>query len=325
MNCGEFLRTQKRGQSFTGISIGEFSLMATSNTTTYNLDTCAMLVEFNASVWTARKLDKGVTDEVLVEKSAGAKSAGRFNKSLMAGRKELTDIQQCVSAARTYTYDNTVPWSDAGQRLLPTARFLKFDKRMDAFKAEFDMLVADFVRQYPTLITAQAMALGDMFNRSEYPPVSEMQRKFAFAYDYLPVPSSGDFRVDVGNDAQKELRERLERSAEARVQRAVGDVQTRLVEHLQRMSDRLVSDVDAKTGEAKSRRFHDTLVSGAYELCDMVGDFNITGNKTLAEARQRLEAALGGSCANTLRTDEDKREEVKKEVDALLNLFEFSV
>ena len=59
---------------------------------TYNLDTCAMIVEFNTSVWTARKLDRKVSDEVVHDKSAAAKGAARVNKSLMAGRSELEDI-----------------------------------------------------------------------------------------------------------------------------------------------------------------------------------------------------------------------------------------
>jgi hypothetical protein len=291
---------------------------------TYNLDTCTMLVEFNASVWTAKKLDKTVTDEVLHDKAAGAKNAARVNKSLMAGRSELSNIQQCVSAARTYVYDNTLPWSDAGQRLLPTVRFLKFEARMDAFKGEFEGLVTSFVDLYPTLITAQALALGSMFNRNEYPPVREMQRKFAFNYEYLPVPSSGDLRVDVGNDAQRELRERLEASSNARVERAVDDIRGKLVGHLERMSERLIVDTTAD-GEVKQRRFHDTLVTGAYDLCDLVYDMNLTQDKTLMQARERLETALAGTNAEMLRTSPGKREDVKQEVDKILALFDFKL
>jgi hypothetical protein len=38
-----------------------------------------MLVEFNASVWTARKLDRSTTDEVVSNKNAGSKDAARVN------------------------------------------------------------------------------------------------------------------------------------------------------------------------------------------------------------------------------------------------------
>ena len=56
-----------------------------NTTPRFNIDTCAMLVEFNASVWTARKLDKSTTDEVTTNKHA-AKDAARVNKHLLAGR-----------------------------------------------------------------------------------------------------------------------------------------------------------------------------------------------------------------------------------------------
>jgi hypothetical protein len=108
--------------------------MNTINQPRYNLDTCTMLVEFNASVWTARKLDKSTTSEVVANKNAAAKDAARVNKHLLAGRSELDVIQQAVSRARTFVYDNTLPWSDSGLRLLPTINFMKFTEKMNDFE-----------------------------------------------------------------------------------------------------------------------------------------------------------------------------------------------
>lgn len=288
----------------------------------YGIDTSTMLVEFNASVYTGRKLDKTVTDEVTEGKSA-ARDSGRFNKNLFAGRSELADIQAVVGAARTYLYSNTAPWSDSGQRWLPTARLLKVDARLSEYKAEFDEKVEAFLSVYGSLITAQAMALGDMFKREDFPQAADIARRFDFRYHFLPVPSSSDFRVAIPADAQQELKDRLEAALESRVANAVSDVKERLVEHLKRMSDRLVTDVDPKTGDPKNRKFHDTLVSSAFELCDLVGDFNVTGDPALADARQRLEAALTGTTAEVLRTDANVRHDVKKEVDSILNAWNF--
>ena len=161
------------------------------NTPRYNIDTCAMLVEFNASVWTARKLDKSTTDEVVQNKNAAAKDAARVNKHLLAGRTELDVIQQAVTRARQFVYDNTLPWSDAGLRLLPTTNFQKFAERMNAFDDEFEALVKSFVAIYPSLITAQAMALGDMFRRDDYPTANEIMTKFAFRL-VMPNPPFSD-------------------------------------------------------------------------------------------------------------------------------------
>jgi len=289
--------------------------------TRYNIDTCSMLVEFNASVWTARKLDKKTTDEVVTSKNAAAKDAARVNKHLLAGRNELDVINTYVGSVRTYVYENTMPWSDSGIRLLPTASFLTFSQRMADSEQTFFSYVEDFIRVYPSLITAQAMALGDMFKRDDYPDVSEIERKFNFRLNFMPVPRAGDFRVDVGNDAQKELQEKLAKLADERVEAAMADVRERLRTHLMRMQDRL--GYDNVDGDRKTRKFHDSLVTGALELCDMVKHLNIINDTTLDQARVGLVQALQGVDAKELRTNEAVRDDVRKNVDALLNKFNF--
>jgi hypothetical protein len=295
--------------------------MNTTNTPRLNIDTCAMLVEFNASVWTARKLDKTTTNEVVASKNAGAKDAARVNKHLLAGRTELDIIQQAVGRARQFVYDNTAPWSDSGLRLLPTINFMKFTERMNDFEEEMEALVKAFVVIYPTLITAQALALGDMFKRDDYPTANEMMTKFSFRVNYMPVPSSGDFRVDVGNQAQAELKARLESLTQERIDSAMADVRERLSTHLKRMSDRLTTDYVG--GEAKQRRFHDTLVDGALELCDLTKALNVTNDLALETARSQLEQLLVGVTPTDLRKNEAIRQDVKRNVDAILDKFNF--
>jgi hypothetical protein len=280
-----------------------------------------MLVEFNASVWTARKLDKTTTNEVVASKNAGAKDAARVNKHLLAGRTELDIIQQAVGRARQFVYDNTAPWSDSGLRLLPTVNFMKFTERMNDFEEEMEALVKAFVVIYPTLITAQALALGDMFKRDDYPTANEMMTKFSFRVNYMPVPSSGDFRVDVGNQAQAELKQRLESLTQERIDSAMADVRERLSTHLKRMSDRLTTDYVG--GEAKQRRFHDTLVDGALELCDLTKALNVTNDVALETARSQLEQLLVGVTPTDLRKNEAIRQDVKRNVDAILDKFNF--
>ena len=291
------------------------------NTPRYNLDTCAMLVEFNASVWTARKLDKTTTDEVVAHKNATAKDAARVNKHLLAGRTELDVITQAVGRARSYVSDHTLPWSDSGLRLLPTKNFMAFTERMHEFNDEIEALVKSFVTIYPTLITAQAMALGDMFKRDDYPTANEIMTKFAFRVNYMPVPVAGDFRVDVGNEAQAELKQKLDELAEERINNAMRDIRERLSTHLKRMSDRLTTDY--VQGEAKQRRFHDSLVDGALELCDLTKSLNVVGDTALEDARKELEGLLVGVTAQELRKNEAVRQDTKKAVDAILDKFSF--
>ena len=285
--------------------------------TRYNIDTCSMLVEFNTSVWTARKLDRGTTDELVHNKNAGNKGAARVNKNLLAGRTELEVIAQHVGNVRNrYVYPRTMPWSDSGLRLLPTISFMEFNERMQQEEDSFWELVKNFTTVYPTLITAQAMALGDMFKRDDFPTVDQIAHKFAFSVNYIPVPTAGDFRVDVGNAAVQELQERFDKYTAERLETGMADVRARLKDHLVRMSDRL--GMDTIGGETKPRKFHDSLLDSGLELCDLVKGLNVVGDPDLEKARKQLELALVGVDVGELRKNAAVRTDVKKDVDAIL-------
>ena len=289
--------------------------------TRYNIDTCALLVELSVSQWTARKLDRSVSDELVANKHAMDKGAARVNKHLLAGRNELEVITKFVTETRSYVYDNTLPWSDSGIRLLPSAKFMEFNAEMQSREDKFYGLVTEFVTVYPSLITAQAMALGNMFKRDDYPQPHDIEHRFRFSTNYMPVPASGDFRVDIGNDAQAELQKKLASLADERVEHAMKDIKTRLAEHLKRMSDRLT--VDYINGEAVPRKFHDSLLEGAHDLCDMVDALNIINDPQLADARKALKQAIGGIDVKDLRKDIPTRTDIKAQVDDVLSKFNF--
>jgi hypothetical protein len=289
--------------------------------TRYNIDTCAMLVELSVSQWTARKLDRTVSDELVANKHAQDKGAARVNKHLLAGRTELEVITKFVTETRATVYDNTLPWSDSGIRLLPSAKFMEFNAKLQQAEDKFYGLVTEFVTVYPSLITAQAMALGNMFKREDYPHPSDIEHRFRFSVNYMPVPSSGDFRVDIGNDAQEELRKKLSALADERVEHAMKDIKTRLLDHLKRMSDRLT--IDYVSGEAVPRKFHDSLLDGAHDLCEMVQSLNVINDHQLADARKALLKAIGNVDVKDLRKDVGARTEVKTQVDDILSKFNF--
>lgn len=289
--------------------------------TNLNINSITVLCEFSASQWTARKLDRKKSQEVVDGAGAQAKGAARVNKHLLAGRGELEQITSIINEARGYVYSETMPWSDSGQRLLVVRRVAEFDRRVRQYIDNFWSKVDEFVEAYPTLITAQAMALGDMFDRSEYPSANVIRSKFSMSCEYLPVPSSGDIRIDIGNQAQDELRARLEDLTQRRVEAAVADLHTQLREHIERMVDRLATDTDDKTGEPKHRRFSETLVSGALDLCRLVADYDFHNDPKLQHARRTLEGVLSGVTPETLRTDTAKRQDVHAAVTALMDKF----
>lgn len=90
---------------------------------------------------------------------------------------------------------------------------------------------------------------------------------------------------------------------------------------------RLLADAfcEAKTNEPKQRRFTDTLVTGAYDLCALVKSLPALKDHSLVQVASALEDALGGASAQALREDHTRRDEVKSKVDSLLSKLDFSL
>ena len=105
-----------------------------------------MLVYLNISFWAARKYDRKISQEI--ENQYNADDAGRYNKILIA-KEHLANIQKIISAARTFHYENTLPWSDNGGRLLPSTNYFAYVKAIQCYKDDFEREVSNFIRVYP--------------------------------------------------------------------------------------------------------------------------------------------------------------------------------
>lgn len=272
----------------------------------------AVLVELTISCWTARKLDKQASREIKEQKGAMADDAIRANKNLFASMDNLKRITDYVANVRNEFYTLTLPWSDCGQRLVPMAQFYDLKQWLNEKEDTFNQLVAQFLIDYPTLISAQAFQLGALFDRSEYPSADDIAHKFSFRTNFLPVPQAGDFRVDVVDELKSDMQKQYEALYQERVTALNQDLWQRLYEQLSRMSDRLGYEEDGK-----KKIFRDSLVDNAVELCDLLRRLNVTNDPDLEKARAWLESTMVGVDPDELRK-EGARDEIKAQVDEVL-------
>ena len=272
----------------------------------------AMLVDLNISVWTGRKMDKKVSEEI--DSSKGTKSrAGNYHKKLLAGTDRLDELQKLVTKIRTWHYEQTLPWSDGGSRLLPMKNFFDYKATLGDFERQLEGEVHMFLQEYDTLVTAAAFQLGDLFDSEEYPTAESLKSKFKFKYVFLPVPDVGDFRIEVNDAHKEELKAQYEEFYNNKLADAMKDAWDRLHDCLTRMSTKLA-------GEDK-QIFRDSLVNNASDLCELLTKLNVTGDSKLEFARKKLESALVGVTASELRKDDDLRLDVKAKVDEILGMF----
>ena len=277
----------------------------------------AMLVEMSISTWTARKLDKRVSTQVDLDNGAKTKVVNA-NKNLMAGTGVLDTIVKYAANARAWHLSQTLPWTDNGSRLLPMSNFMEYKKQLGELEANYEALVDKFIIAYPNLVSAAAFQLGNLFDRNEYPDESSLKRKFKFTYSFFPVPTAGDFRIDINEEAKAEIMANCNSAYEDRLNNAMREAWSRLHECLSRMSERLTDNADG------SRKiFRDSLVDNGVELVSMLKHLNITQDPQLEQARRDLQSAIGAHDLDSLRDNSNAREVVKMKVDTILSKFNF--
>lgn len=276
----------------------------------------AVLCTVFISTYSGRKQDKSTAEEVALSKGAGSKRAVSMYKSLFADSTELGAITSYASAIREQHYKLTLPWDDFGARLLPTAQLLSYQSTMTSMVEEFDRLVAAFLTRYDSLVAVAAFKLGAMFDRNEYPTRDELLRKFKVFINFTPLPTSGDFRLDIETEVMDEMAAKYEALADERVGQAVNDAWVRLHEMLQRLSKNLNVPEDGK-----KPRLHDSMMDNAIELCELLTSLNITQDPALETARLKLEKALFGIDTTDLRESDELRKETKVKVDAILDAY----
>ena len=283
-------------------------------------------VDLNISVWTGRKLDKKVSEEI--DSAKGTKSrAGNYHKHLLAGTEKLEQVQKLVGTIRTWHYEQTICWSDGGSRLLPMANFFEYNASLKSFEQQFNDAVDDFLQEYPQLVSAAAFQLGALFNREEYPEVDQLRSKFKFRYAMSPLPTSGDFRIQAGEEVKQQLARQYEEHFNNKLQEAMNDLWGRLHEVLTHISGKLAdAQVPRKTkdgGENYTQIFRDSLITNAIDLCGLLTKLNVTNDPKLEDARRKLEVAIAGLDADVIRESDTVRHDVKRKVDEILSAFNF--
>lgn len=277
-----------------------------------SISSSAMLVELSISVWTGRKKDKRASADV-TDQNHAAKGVASVNKKLLGDCAELDAVQKLTGNLRNMHYSMTMPWSDTGMRLVPTASYFKYHQQMTAMQDEWQQLVDDFLAAYDWEISQAQAKLGDLFNRDEYPTIDALRAKFAFRLSYIPLPDAGDFRVDIGNDAMRQVQSHYQEYYQRQLTNAMNDVWQRTYKALSAMSERLdYSDADTK------KVFRNTLVDNVVEMIELLDVCNVTGDSQMSALRNKLDNAMAGITPEALREDDHLRAETKRTVDEVL-------
>lgn len=268
-----------------------------------NLTEKALLINLTIRQWTARKYDRKVTDEV--NHTHNTSDAGRFNKVLIA-KNHLEAIGKIAGRARQFHYDNTLPWSDNGERMLPATNYMEYVSKLGELKNEFETELNKFAAEYPSMIEEAKKNLNGLFNQSDYP--NDIRDRFEIKTSFMPMPDVQDFRVELSEVEMNLIRKNVEVEINDRFSNAQCDIYDRITDQLKKMHERLI---DANT------TFRDSLFENVIALVDLLPRLNVTDDANITSLCASLKALYVNP--DNVRKDSLLRANKAKEVEALMN------
>ncbi len=286
-----------------------------------SLATSCVLVSVESHLWNATVQDRQISEEVTSSKRAD-KDAGKFVKNLLAKNAEHKAVMNYRQTIYNWVQRNTYDWAGS-QRLLPVTNLARFHKEYVEHEKKFYELVENFLDKYPTIVSNMAFVQGTMFDRNEYPDVSELRHRFSIDLIQSEVPT-GDFRCAISQDLLDDMATHYNRQAKRMVEDILKKQADQLVDIMKSISYCCETEtVVGEDGEVKVRRrkLYDSTLDRARELCDTFKDFNLSADAKLEEARAALEKVLGDVTIEELRNSDTKRVVIKEGIDDILSKF----
>lgn len=267
-----------------------------------NLAERAILVSINIGTFSVNKKDKKQS-EVTASNVGGSVDYIRVNKSLLRN-KATAAVVSFSQKMRLEFYSKTAAWGNDGNRIIKIANYAKVKSELEDNVRKFYDLVELAAAEYKAIIDNdfcdERKALGNMFNRMDYPSLQIFKSAFYAKVNVAPVQSN-DFRCNaLSNEEILEINKSIEENIQSAIKNAEMDVLTRVSEKLNHLVDRL-QDFDTK--------FHSSNVTNVCDMIKEVRELNIDDNQKISDALDMIQSKICGLDGENIRESVNARTE----------------
>jgi hypothetical protein len=243
-----------------------------------NIQNNAMLAQFGVSMLGANKNDGAESSTYAKSKNSQIGSV-KVVKALF-DKKDLSDMRTHVTEARKVHNRMTLPWNDGGQRLLPSSMFSDYQAEMMECKSNFDYTVELFVKDYEAIKRRAKLRLGDIYDESDYPDITQVSDRFKMRTSIVPMPKSEDFRSHGLNDADVAvLKKEMEMEIAEKSKTAIKDILFRIKDAFSHLSEKLDQD---------KSRIHQRTVDRVFDVLEEAQKLNVYDNESINKICQDI-------------------------------------
>lgn len=268
------------------------------------LDEKAVLVSVKRRMYSPYALDAEESERY---------GAGNVNKHLFKGRDNR--VKQAISKyTEVYTYikSHTVPWS-TGVDMLNINLYQEVTHNLRRLIAEANATVDDLVdnwdyevqRDYNRLLPTGHASLDD------YPTAEHVRERFGIEVQFMPVPTTGDFRVEISDEDKASLLSRLQDAG----RNAERHVINKMLEPMIAAAEKLAVPI----GDDGSI-FRDSLVENLVDVADRMARVNLSDDPVIQKQIGDLKSIVGQYADNidVLRNSQHVRDVASKQISDLI-------
>lgn len=269
-----------------------------------------MLVRLAHGRWYGQAADEQVVSD-LREKAKATGDVGVFTKRLME-RQHLAAINAVVNDARRYHKAMTLPWAEPF-RILSADLFMDYRATMAEYESKFEKAVREFLQKFDDLKKQEEKRLGKLYRDSDYPQHDALKARFYVRVRFEAIPDADDFRVRLGGDDIKAVRDQINAEVSANLHEATVEIWKRLHELVKKLRDTL-KDSDAGVRGA--------LFSNLKDIVAVMPKLNLTGDKKLEALTARVAKELLAEDVGAVKDDDKLRADIGKKADDILSAME---
>ena len=252
----------------------------------------------------------GVRKTLAPEQRTTAARAFHADRELLSASKLILDTKnpayRAVAAVRSeassYWRTVTLPFPEAGIRLLPQSSLSTFASTMQTYRERLQESARELSSQYDTMKSEAERRLGTLFNQADYP--TTLDGLFDMEWSVVPIEPPQylvALNPEVFQQEQARVRERFESAVELAEQAFATELQ-RLTAHL---AERLTGLHD---GQPKV--FRDSAVENLREFFERFRRLNIRSSPELDALVEQAQQTINGVEPQTLRDSNRLRQMV---------------
>ncbi|MBT7307104.1 MAG: hypothetical protein HN842_02750 [Gammaproteobacteria bacterium] len=276
----------------------------------------SMLISMKFTMIGQTKKDTEVTD--LANNTAHAqKEAGRYVKNLYA-KNALKEVNSAKNAIRELWVQNSSPWGEDGQRIMPSALYASFSADYRRMRADWEIEVTRFIQLREELIEEAKIRLGDMFDNSLYPTQEEMEERFDIEVSVNPVPDGDDFRIEAADIDSEEIKTQINSQVKERTSEITTDLFKRLHGVVNNMHERLTIIMEDDGEGSRKKSFKDSLVGNIQDLVSVLPELNLNKDPNIARLTEEVRKKLLPE-PNELRNNYETLRDTQRSAEAILD------